>query len=83
MSWSIKQIGTREAVKNQVSGDVGLPPAVRDCILSCLGEEKTAPNGIRVEGYGHTYTGGESYRSNIGKLEIEPFELLTENEAPK
>jgi hypothetical protein len=44
--------------------------------LDVLGEEPDAPNGVRVEGYGHAYQGKGSSLSSIAKLEVEPIQLI-------
>jgi hypothetical protein len=76
MSWFVKTIGERGAVKKGIDGDANLPQKVKELILSLLGdEEPKPPNGVRVEGFGHSYTGPGSFQSSIGRLEVEPFEL--------
>lgn len=76
MSWMIKQIGERAAVKRAIASDTHLPSEIAAAVLSVLGDEPDAPSGVRVEGYGHTYQGPGSSFSSIGKLEVEPV-LLT------
>lgn len=79
MSWHVKLIGTRNRVMRTVLAEPNLPPKVKDVILSLLQPEDNAPNGVRVEGFGHTHEGANSHYSNIGKLEVEPFVLLDES----
>jgi hypothetical protein len=75
MSWSIKRVGTREEVRKAVEADTNLPSTVKAVILDHLGWGDKAPNGVRVETYGH-HDGGGVGACSISKLEIEPLELL-------
>jgi hypothetical protein len=74
VSWYIKKIGKRESVRNEISADENLPPAIKDAIASVLQDEHGAPSGVRIEGHGHTYIGPGSANSSI-KLEVEPFQF--------
>jgi hypothetical protein len=76
MSWSIQKIGKRAVVRAAVQSDTNIPQSIKTCILEALQDEPSTLNGVRVEGYGHQYTGEGSYYSNIGKLEVMPLELI-------
>jgi hypothetical protein len=75
MSWYIKKIGKRASVRAEIVTDANLPSAIRTAITSVLGDEPGTPNGVRVEGYGHTYQGEHTSISSIGKLEVEPIQF--------
>ncbi len=81
MSWSIKLIGCRCAVREHVEAETTLPAGVKAAILESLQPEDGAPNGVRVEGAGHVYTGPESWRSGIGYLVVEAMELVCKSQA--
>lgn len=79
MSWSIKLIGTRDAVAAAVQAQVvpnNLPQSVADAVIAVCNDKSdnrgVSSNGIAVEGWGHL---GGGYGS-IGKLEVLPVELL-------
>lgn len=82
MSWMIKKIGKRSSVFIEIKNDMNLPFEIKAACLSVLNEEPDAPNGVRVDGYGHTYQGKGSSFSSIGKLEVEPIQLF-EDGGPK
>lgn len=78
MSWSIKSIGPRAAVRLAVLAVLTMPPALQASIVAVLDEPgngngctiPASPHDFaRVEGYGHS---GGGYGS-IGKLEVELF----------
>lgn len=79
MSWHIKIIGERAAVKAAVENTTNIPVRVKQTILDTIHDRvpdhSKAFNGIRLEGYGHENNNDESSLSNIGKLEIEPVQL--------
>lgn len=79
MSWAINLTGTREEVKNEIltnpSIKATVPAFISDMIVNHLQDEDTAPNGVKIEGYGHLYDGKGSYNSNF-KLEITPLPLI-------
>jgi hypothetical protein len=81
MSWDIKKIGERTAVKRAVENETNLPANVKQAILDTihdkLPEHSKEWTGLRVEGYGHHNAGDGSSMGNIGKLEVEPFQLTT------
>lgn len=78
MSWSIKSIGPRAAVKAVVHQNTSMPDSVKSAITAILDEEGNGNGYVsparphdsaRVEGHGHS---GGGYGS-IGKLEVELF----------
>lgn len=75
MSWSIKSIGPRVAVKALVLSQQSMPQGIKESVVAILDEVGNAgPKGLphdsaRIEGYGHS---GGGYGS-IGKLEVELF----------
>jgi hypothetical protein len=82
MSWSIKSIGPRPAVKAAVVANVNIPVALQIAIVSLLDEPGNGNSAVnpprphdsaRVEGHGHS---GGGYGS-IGKLEVELFTAAT------
>ena len=81
MSWHIKMIGERAAVKAAVENKSDLPASVKQTILDTIHTvvpaHSKAFNGIRLEGYGHENKNDESSLGNIGKLEVEPITLTT------
>ena len=67
-------------VKQKIVEDPYLPETLKAVIAANI-NDPAAPgyeklNGVRVEGYGHTNAGDGSYVSSIGKLEVEPLELV-------
>ena len=74
MSWSIKAIGERFAVKLEVQKNPTMPQGIKDAVSEILDDAPPGdtPDGARVEGYGHTEGGFGS----IGKLEVEIFKLV-------
>lgn len=81
MTWSINLIGTRRAVREKIK-KANLPICVADMIDYHLKPEISAPNGVKVEGFGHTNNSDGSFYSNISRLEITPITLeLNESDA--
>lgn len=73
MSWYIKQIGTRAAVKAQVLASSQIPSTIKSVITDIIDDPNPlAPNGVRVEGSGHQ--GGGSWNT-INQLVVEPIAL--------
>jgi len=79
MSWHIKVIGERAAVKAAVENKTDLPAAVKQTILETIHDRvpdhSKSFNGVRLEGYGHENKNDDSSLGDIGKLEIEPVQL--------
>ena len=78
MSWSIKEIGERSAVRKAVENNTYLPAPVKTLILETIHEKVPEhsvayKNGIRVEGFGHHNANDGTAVGNISKLEVEPF----------
>lgn len=78
MSWSIKAIGERAAVRAIVVADANLPQGLKDGIAAIIDDVPTVkqlpehmPDGVRVETFGHSGGGW----SNVGKMEVEFFNL--------
>jgi hypothetical protein len=79
MSWCIKKIGKREAVRAEISADKNLPDPIKGAILSVLQDEPAAwteITGVIVEAVGHNYMGPGSAMSNIVTLKVEPIPLV-------
>jgi hypothetical protein len=81
MSWSLNLVGTRSAVKAAVQkAGNEVPDGVKKAIVEVCDDPNpgnNAGNGILVKGHGHNNT-GNSYRSSIGMLTVEPVDVLTD-----
>lgn len=82
MSWSIKSIGLRDAVKRVVNSNPSISSSLKSAIVEIIDEDGNGNSSViparphdsvRVEGYGHS---GGGYGS-IGKLEVELFTAAT------
>ena len=89
MSWHIKKIGERNAVRSEIEQDAlpsegkhesYLPTNVRKLILATLHQRLPGHslhlNGVIVEGYGHHNEDDDSSVGCIGKLEITPIKII-------
>lgn len=74
MSWSIKVIGTRKAVKAAVNNHTSLPQSVKDVVTAVCdaGDGKSGQNGIMVESNGHIGGDYSSCNLNITNCIIAP-----------
>jgi hypothetical protein len=73
MSWYIKAIGERKAVRAKVEAETNLPSNVKAAILDCLQDGPNVAAGYKVEGNGHHNSGDGSYFGNISNLSCEPI----------
>ncbi len=87
MSWNIKIIGPRDAVKARVLADTNVPPSVKQVIVEvCDDISENSTRWIRLDTHGHFSGTGHS---SVGRLQIaethvaEGFELIELPEEPK
>lgn len=81
MSWYIKKIGTRAAVKKLVQEDPYLPASVKaavaETIHDTLPDHAKNMTGISIEGNGHVNNNDGSCVGSFN-LKIEPVEIAQE-----
>ncbi len=79
MSWSIKAIGTRAAIKAKVLADANIPDGIKAAVTEICDEVGTEPSHLSIEGYGHrkgNSTG--SYGGSISKFDLTPVAVLAD-----
>jgi hypothetical protein len=75
MSWSIKIIGSRAAVKAAVNKESYLPQGLKDVVTQIADAPSAgSQDGLIVESHGHV---DASYGGSVSKFEVSPITLAT------